>query len=185
MAGRKRQDVKGKMDRRITSLWPVPYGEEFAIWGGIAATFDLAGRPIIEIDVVIEDGEPVVERLELRRRPDADGITASDFRGFSLRGLVNQLVTSYLMRRTDRADGFELTPIDPDDPDRPMLVAQLRRRFARETRKGRPRIADDTTERVLHMWDESAGRRGRAAWVAERTGVSRTKVYEIVKESRR
>jgi hypothetical protein len=182
MTGRKRQDVQGKMDPRVTRPWPVPYGGDFGIWEGIAATFDFPGRPIIELDLVVEDGEPVIERLELRRRPDEAGITASDLRTFTLRHLVNQLVGKYVMRRTDHGDRFELTPIWRGDADRPKLEAALRRRFAQETRKGRPRIDDDTAERVLRLWGESAGRRRRADWVAERAGVSRTKVYEIVKD---
>jgi hypothetical protein len=185
MTGRKRQDVQGNMDPRVTGPWPVPYGGDFAIWEGIAATFDLPRRPIIELELVIEGGEPVIERLELRRRPDEAGIKASDLRGFTLRHLVNQLVVYFVMRRTDDGGGFELTAIGRGDADRPKLEAALNRRFAQETRKGRPRIDDDTTTRVLQLWDESVGRPRRADWVAKRTGVSRTKVYEIVKENRR
>jgi hypothetical protein len=91
------------------------------------------------------------------------------------------------MRRTPLGDDkFELTPIWHDDTDRLKLSRSLGEHIERERRKGgRPRKrTPDKVDRILRLWAESEGRLGRADWVAGKAHVSRSTVYETVRNAK-
>jgi len=166
-------------------VWPVPYGNGLAIWRRFTATFDVEGWPVVELDIMVEDGEASIDRFELRQRPSGP-VSARILREISLPRLMDQAIGFAVMRRTTLAnDKVELTPIWRDDPDRPKLSRSLGQHIHSERRRGRPsKRTPDRVERILRLWAESDGRKGRAEWVARRAKVSRSTVYEIVRNAK-
>jgi hypothetical protein len=191
VAGRNRRGAtQGSMHLQVSSatgdMWPVPYGDGLAIWRRFTATFDVDGWPIVELDMVVEDGEARIDRFELRRRPSGP-VSARTLREISIPRLIELAVGSAVMRRTALGtDKVELTPIWRDDPDRPKLSRSLGEHIHQERRQGGrpPKRTPDRVERILRLWTESEGRKGRADWVAQRADVSRSTVYETVRNAK-
>jgi hypothetical protein len=136
--------------------------------------------------VVVEDGEARIDRFELRWRPSGP-VSARTLREISLPRLIEDAVGAAVMRRTPLGDDkFELTPIWRDDTDRLKLSRSLGEHIQQERRRGgRPlKRTPDKVDRILQLWAESEGRKGRAGWVAGKAHVSRSTVYETVRNAK-
>jgi hypothetical protein len=130
---------------------------------------------IVELEIRVEEGKPRCVRWELRERDRGPALSTSTIR----------IPFGRAMKIALKAAAFD--PNDPSGPfsllmpGTPMAPQQAVAQEIKRTR-GRPRTPTEKRVEVLELWDSLAGQPRRADLVADATGLSRTKVYDILRE---
>jgi hypothetical protein len=138
-------------------------------------TMDVDAWPaVVEVEIRIEDGKPRCVRWQLRQREGDPPLMAAAVRGVPFALALQRAVQAAAFEPDDQAGLFSLLL--------PGARASAQREAIRQVkRRGRPATSPAKVTEVLKLWDAMTGQHKRADAVAAKAGISRTKVYEIVR----
>jgi hypothetical protein len=103
---------------------PEPVGDGTALPPFFTAFLTFENGHAAEIDVVVEDGAPLVDAVRFKRNPSSGPITRDDIRGFPLGAWFSHAVQAAAWRPGDEPGQWEFDYRESDEP----LPGQRRRR---------------------------------------------------------
>jgi hypothetical protein len=154
------------------------------------ATVDHEGWPLVELEIDVDDGRAVCERIQFTRREDGDPLTASSIRKVRIADATRWAVFATLMevetlrpaKGKDRGL-VQLTQVSDDDRGQALITKAIQEARRRPTSRRSPTDEDRAKAVKLFTVAKRQGVLDPATSVGEQMGFSRATVYRLLKSA--
>jgi hypothetical protein len=164
----------------LGGVFPAPIGEGLALPRRFRVVVDMPDWPLVSITVTTENGRPMCDRVEFRRREGEPALGPQAMRKVPIGSIVEASVAHIVYKVEVRPDGgvkYSAAMI-PDEEDA--------RRARQIARRRKPRTAPEDAQRARELFDAARerGERSPADAVAKQMRYSRATVYRLLDKTK-